>query len=227
MVADKHNKHADEKPPSQPHEVGRWLGWMGAAGLKTVFTYPRMRKEVERYRVESEDYLKQYHPDADYYEIDAMRHGYVSARMTQHYGQDYVLYLGYINEAVRDVTNTNDPYNCGMDLFNNTVGSTLGKENPSMPSKELLDTLWSYAMDKTMIVELDDPRAKPRRYTDDGHRAGGFFQKLQHSSNKIYGYDPETQPIPPAPQNYMKRSWRQRQATEAEAMEKTSDQMSR
>ena len=179
-----------ENAPSRTFDTGKQLGWLFAATNRTVFTLPKLRKEVIAFRDESYAYLKEFHAGAPYLDKDAMRHAYVSAKMTQKYGQDYVTYLGYCNESVRDITLTNNPLDRGMDLYNNKVGSDMALKHQGLSDKALLDVLWAALENGTLIRTLDDPRVHTRTYLDDGHIAGPAFENTKLAADTIKNLNP-------------------------------------
>jgi hypothetical protein len=162
------------------------MGWTAAAHANTVFSFPRLIREKSQFSREALAYIQERHPEANAMEIDAMRHGYVSAKMAQRHGQDYTLYLGYLNEAARDLILDNEPSDRGMDLYNNRVGSDFIAAHPSLTNGQLLDAIWDKVKDGSLIVSMEDPRAQ-RSYAADNHHAAGFFEGIRAPTDYLTG----------------------------------------
>lgn len=173
-------------PTSSPsYEAGRRMGWLMAAHTHTAISLPRLRKEVNGYVQTMRDYVKETHPDATVIERDAMRHAFVSAKVTLKNGPDYATYLGYCTESVRDITGSNIQQDRGMDLHNNKVASDFACAHPNMTDRQFLDAFWN-ELGASLIVSHDDPRVHERSYHHDNHIASRHFETIKSTSHAIH-----------------------------------------
>lgn len=167
-------------------ETGRQIGWMMAAGFEATRCMTSLKNDMQDYKKQALDFLAAEHPGYSAMEEDAMRHSFVSAKMSQKYGPAFIAFLGYGNEAVRDITHTNTSGDRGMDLHNNKIGRELAEADPLIDDKTLLERLWGHTKDGVLITDIADPRAVTRTYAQEEHAVAGFFENIMKLSDKIH-----------------------------------------
>ncbi len=79
---------------------------------------------------------------------DAFRHAYWSARLTQQFGEDWARAFTTAHEAVPG----NRPTPEAMDLYNNSVGIRIGRENPGASPAELATLVRDAVLEGRMLV---------------------------------------------------------------------------
>ena len=88
-------------------------------------------------------------------ELDAFRHAYASARMTQEWGESLARKGGFRHEQ----NHPNEMSEHVMDLYNNEFGRNVAKENLSASAEELANKIYQQGIKQGgLITSLDDSR---------------------------------------------------------------------
>jgi hypothetical protein len=88
-------------------------------------------------------------------ELDAFRHAYASARMTQEWGESLARKGGFRHEQ----NHPNEMSEHVMDLYNNEFGRNVAKENLSASTEELANKIYQQGIKQGgLITSLDDSR---------------------------------------------------------------------
>ena len=88
-------------------------------------------------------------------ELDAFRHAYASARMTQEWGESLARKGGFRHEQ----NHPNEMSEHVMDLYNNEFGRNIAKENRGVSAEELANKIYQQGIKQSgLITSLDDSR---------------------------------------------------------------------
>jgi len=179
-----------KKSKKSVFKTGEKLGWMMAMGFEATRHVGALKRDKKAFYGQVKEYLKTQQPHHTPMEKDALRHAFVSAKMTQKHGPAFAAFLGYCNESVRDVTLANNQGDRGMDLYNNAVGRKIVADHPDILDEDLLDKLWGHAQDGGLIVSPEDPRALSHTYAQETHVTAEFFENIMKYSNKAARFKP-------------------------------------
>lgn len=136
-----------------------------------VFLHPFIAKKAYRITTEARAVSKEMENDslldhdADGGQVDAFRHSYWMARLTQEMCKHKALSLGKAHEKgnYKDFTKHrqgeevfSDSAASAMDLFNNDIGASTGEENKSLPEAELIKLIRRKILSGEMRIILKD-----------------------------------------------------------------------
>ncbi|OFX66933.1 MAG: hypothetical protein A2X12_09975 [Bacteroidetes bacterium GWE2_29_8] len=94
--------------------------------------------------------------------IDAFRHSYWMARLTQEIGQKKAIKLGVAHEKKnykdfkKRISTTHDSVSIQMDLLNNQIGSQIGIEYKELPKEKLIELIVQQVKNGNMFIIQKD-----------------------------------------------------------------------
>jgi hypothetical protein len=150
-----------------------------------------MMELLDLYWSEAYDYAKKFGISPDFAinlgKFDAFRHAYASAEMTREYGETLAHFSGNLYELYDDIFKHPRPGEKNMDLWNNAVGRSIGK-NPQS-SDDSAQQAYDALIQGNLIT---DAKTDTRKY-------GGEDIQGDDTGNDSSGAEPWEMPSEPFP----------------------------